>query len=117
MPAPTNRFGHSFAFASFSVVDPGLPARTERELAREILGYFLRNPRAADTLEGVARWRLIEETIHRGVEETKGALAWLVSQGFLQDTSTVGSGRVFYLNMKKRADAEHFVMQAQSRDK
>ena len=41
-------------------------------IAKEILSYFLRNPQAADNLEGVARWRLLEQTVHRSVEETAG---------------------------------------------
>ena len=40
----------------------------------EILSYFLRNPLAADTLEGVARWRLLDEVVYRKVEETRAAL-------------------------------------------
>ena len=31
--------------------------------ARAVLSYFFRHRRAADTLEGVVRWRLLEEQV------------------------------------------------------
>jgi hypothetical protein len=67
---------------------PSSPARkrspeTAPKQAKEVLSYFLRNPQAADTLEGVARWRLLDEPVHRSVEEINQALEWLVAQGFL----------------------------------
>ena len=49
-----------------------------RDMAREILNYFVRNPHAADTLEGVARWRLMDEMIRRKLDETEAALECLV---------------------------------------
>lgn len=80
-------------------------------MAGNILRYFLRNPHAVDNLEGVARWRLLEEAIHRGVEGTDKAMKWLVIQGFLQKVSTVGSREVFRLNPAKRAEAERFIVE------
>jgi DNA-binding PadR family transcriptional regulator len=63
---------------------------------KQILNYFLRNSKAADTLEGIARWRLLEEQVHRSFQQTESALAWLVEQGFLE-VETVGSRRIFRL--------------------
>lgn len=74
--------------------------------AREILAYFLRNPHAADSLEGIARWRLLEEAIHCKVIETRAALEWLVSEGFLMETSLSASGKLYQLNPEKRDQAE-----------
>jgi len=76
--------------------------------AREILDYFLRNPQAADSLEGVARWRLLEGTIQRGVEEISQALGWLVAQGFLTEEPVTGSGPLFSLNHERTPEAERF---------
>ena len=79
------------------------------EIAKEILDYFLRHPEAADTLSGIARWRLLEEAVHRNVASTQSALYWLTTQGFLQEVSMKGTESVFCLNRDKRADAERFV--------
>jgi hypothetical protein len=81
----------------------------EPELTTDILSYFVRNPHAADNLDGVACWRLLEETIHRKVEATSQALEWLVSQGFLREVPTVGSGPLYRLNVEKRGDAKAFL--------
>jgi hypothetical protein len=87
-----------------------LPRRLlDEELAKEILSYFLRNPRAADTLAGVVRWRLPEERVHRAAESVNGALEWLVEEGYLDASDTESAGRVFSLHAEKRRDAERFV--------
>lgn len=86
--------------------------QAESATAKEILRYFLRNPEAADSLEGIARWRLLDETIHRNLEEIAQALEWLVAQGFLLELRTAASGRVFRLKEEKRADAEGFLSAA-----
>ena len=77
-----------------------------QEVAGDILKYFLCNPAAADNLEGMARWRLLSETIQRSVQQTSQALEWLVRRGFLLKLDTGGSGPVFCLNLEKRAEAE-----------
>ena len=84
----------------------------EPELAKEILRYFLRHPQAADSFEGVARWRLIEEVVQRRVEGTHKALSWLVRHGFLREVSTAGTGAIFSLNPERQAEAERFLKSA-----
>ncbi|MGH9431529.1 MAG: hypothetical protein ACRD3T_08285 [Terriglobia bacterium] len=86
-----------------------MPRLTKGEIARDILNYFLRNPQAADDLEGLARWRLLRETIHRSIEETDLALEWLVEQGFLVKLSPPGSNAIFCLNLQNLGPAESFV--------
>lgn len=81
----------------------------EPELARDILRYFLRHREAADTLEGVARWRLLDEKIHRTVDETGEALDWLIQEGFLEQVVTAVSSPVFRVNWRKITDAERFL--------
>lgn len=73
--------------------------------AREILSYFLRNPAAADSLEGIARWRLMEQAIHRTIVETEDALDWLVEQGYLIEVAHQGSRPLFHLNPEKEQAA------------
>jgi hypothetical protein len=81
----------------------------DRGLAKEVLRYFLGNSQAADDLEGVARWRLLEVTVYRSVEETRQALAWLVSQGFLKERAVPGSTTIFSLNVDKRDEMDRFL--------
>lgn len=78
------------------------------DIAKDILEYFLHNPQAADDLEGVARWRLMSQTIHRGVEETSQALDYLVRKGLLTRVSMPGSA-FFRLQAEQRAGAEAFL--------
>ncbi|HXI27440.1 MAG TPA: hypothetical protein VNG89_03435 [Vicinamibacterales bacterium] len=77
-------------------------------LTKEILSYFLRHPDAADDLEGVAHWRLLEEAIHRRIDETREALDWLVSEGLLSETRTA-QGPLFSLNPVNREQAETLI--------
>lgn len=81
----------------------------DAEIAEKILSYFVRNPKAADSLEGVARDRLLEESVHQSVQQTAAALSWLVSCGFLEEVQIPGSRRIFRLDPKKRADAVRFL--------
>lgn len=79
------------------------------KVARDILGYFLRNPHTADNLEGIARWRLLNETVYRKVDETRAALARLVECGVLTETIQPGGGPIFTLDPEKRGEAERLV--------
>lgn len=81
----------------------------EPETAGELLAYFLRHPRAADSLEGVVRWRLREETVKRSVDEVDNVLGWLVQEGFLLKESVVGSDAIFSLNPAKAAEARRWI--------
>jgi hypothetical protein len=81
----------------------------EAQIVKQVLGYFMRNPEAADDLEGVARWRLLDEAVHRTVDETERAIVWLVRSGFLVETDTAGGGRVFHINEARRDEAENFL--------
>ena len=83
------------------------------EIVREILDYFLRNPKAADTVEGVARWRLLEEHVRRSLQQTEMALAWLVAQGFLEEATISGSSRIFRLDAAHQASGIQFLAQTQ----
>lgn len=74
-----------------------------------MLRYFLRNPHSADSLEGVARWRLLEEKIHHTLIETQSALEQLVAEGYLQVVSVPGSELIYALNTEKQKEAEQFV--------
>jgi len=66
-----------------------------------------------DSFTGIARWRLLEEAVHRNVAETELALDWLIKQGFLIEEAIAGSQTVFRLNPEKQREAEHLVQSGQ----
>ena len=82
-----------------------MPHRAPRP-AREILAYFLRNPSAADSLEGIARWRLLEEAIQRKLIETQKALEWLLQEGYVIEQNRPAMGSLFRLNPDRQSEAE-----------
>lgn len=79
------------------------------DVAREILRYFLRYPDTTDSLAGIARWRLMQETVRHSVERTSRAMQWLISEGFMQEETRVASGKIFRLNLGRRQEAVDFM--------
>jgi hypothetical protein len=60
-----------------------------------VRNYFREHPLAADTLEGIARWRLLEERALQQVSATARALRWLVEHGELVERSEPGMETLF----------------------
>jgi hypothetical protein len=83
--------------------------RGPEALAKEILAYFVQNPQAVDSLEGIARWRLQEERIRRQVQDTSIALDWLVRQQYLERVSSPMTEPVYRLNEPNRSAVERFL--------
>lgn len=86
-----------------------LDTNPDAATVHDILGYFVRSPQAADTLEGIARWRLLDELITRKLDETQCALDWLVAQGYLLETRTAGAGLIYSLNPDRAHEAREFL--------
>ena len=80
----------------------------EPETAREVLEYFLSHPAAADSLEGIARWRIMQQRIENVVQETAYAVQWLLSKGLLVESAVSRSGRIYRLNPEKQDLAMRF---------
>jgi hypothetical protein len=78
-------------------------------VAKEILRYFLRNPEAADSLRELSRWRLMEERVHRSVQNTREAVDWLIAQGYLREETRIGTDSLYLFNPARRDDAESFL--------
>lgn len=89
----------------FQVAQVGPATRRDEQVMRDILGYFVRHPQAADTLDGIVRFRVMEELLHRGVPETEAALERLVSCGLLRCDSAPGTGAIYRLGDQRLADA------------
>lgn len=83
--------------------------KSREEIAREILSYFLRHPDAADSFDGIARWRLLEDIVRRSVAATEEGLKWLIEQGYLKQEPVPSGKPIFSLNPGKRKEAEQFV--------
>lgn len=81
----------------------------------EVLEYFIRNPTAVDSLEGVARWRLMNEATRRSVVETEKALRALVAHQFLEQISQLGLTPVFRLKPERIDAAREFLEQLDAR--
>ena len=67
-------------------------------LSVEILGYLEQNPRASDTLVGIARWWVLRQRIEAMTTEVKGALDQLVALGLVVRTSRAHAQPVYRLN-------------------
>ena len=81
--------------------------QNEPEAAREILKYFVEHPEAADTLEGVAHWRLIGR--HLTIEQVALALDWLVARGYLKRIARPFAYRIYSLDPGQLAEAERYL--------
>jgi hypothetical protein len=77
--------------------------------ALEILRHYLDNPATADSLEGIAGWRLVEDLVQRRVEETEQALRWLVANDYLERTERQATPPLYRLKPARRADGERLV--------
>jgi hypothetical protein len=83
--------------------------KPELDLAKQVLAYFVRNPDAADSAEGIAQWRIMDEKIRFTVQETFAVLRWLVTEGYLDEISTRGAGTIFRLNTDRIGEARELV--------
>ena len=81
-------------------------SNSKREIARQILRFFLQRPGVADSFDGIARWRLLELAVDRNVTETEEALRWLIDSGYVTEERHAGSKSLFRLNFQKQSDAE-----------
>ena len=76
---------------------------------REVMHYFLQHPTSADTLEGIARWRLFEQRARDVVTETDAALALLVERNILEEICTRGVPPLYRLNPEKIDEARRLM--------
>ena len=93
-----------------------MKAPDEPELASQVLRYFVRHPKALDSLEGIARWRLLDEAVEHTVRATNEALDWLVARGVLQQTGGPGRLPVYGLAPGKKEEAARILAELTRRD-
>ena len=76
---------------------------------RIVLAYFVRNPAAADSLEGIARWRVQQEIVPALVEQVSQALAWLVEERLLLREDRLGGPPMFRLDPERAREARQLL--------
>lgn len=64
-------------------------------IAEELRHYIKTHPRAADSLEGVAKWWLARQRYEQAVEKVERALDYLVAQGDLSKHISSSGGAVY----------------------
>ena len=89
------------------------PQNSSEEIAKQILDFFLRSPDVVDSFSGIARWRLLEDSVSRSVASTEAALNWLIQNGFLIEEKIAGSQSVYRLNPGKREEARGLLHHAE----
>ena len=85
------------------------PGPNDAERRCEVLSFFLRHPRTSDSVEGLARWRLPDEVVFRGVLETERIVEELVEMGFLEEVQSPGGPTLFRLRPERAEEAVAFV--------
>jgi hypothetical protein len=88
--------------------------RTRDEIVVDLLSYFLRNPSATDSFDGIVRWRIMDEIVRRSVADTEGALEVLIAEGYMRQEQVPGGKTVYALRDERRDDAERLVRESQS---
>ena len=87
--------------------------RPAQAVIKEIMRYFVEHPHALDSLEGVARWRLLQQRIDDTVAETESALEWLVARGFVQRIDVAYGPPLFRVARGNAADVERLLAEGQ----
>ena len=82
---------------------------TALKSVRDVLAYFLQHPSTADSLEGIARWRVQQETSPHIVEQVHQALAWLVKERLLLREDRIGVASTFRLDPARAGEAKRLL--------
>lgn len=72
----------------------------KEEVARQILEYLQRHPHASDTLDGIAKWWVMEQRLSESVLIVRQALEQLEMEGVIHARNTP-DGRTLYFAMSQ----------------
>ena len=76
------------------------------DIAQEILAYLVKRPQAQDTVEGIARWWILQQRIEQHVEDVEDALNRLVLDGFVIEFKPRALDAMYTLNKEKLAEIQ-----------
>jgi hypothetical protein len=68
-----------------------------QRVSQSIRCYFVENPRAGESLEGIVRWWLQQQRFEEAWSTVSAALEGLVREGFLRRTANTGGNAVYSL--------------------
>src|SRR5262245_46074638 len=91
------------AWRGIAVTEGSAQARTDRAIAREILGYLATHPEAKDTLDGIVEWWLPHRRRERSAVER--AVALLLAHGVILETRRRGLPPYYQANRQAPPDA------------
>ena len=72
-----------------------------RELTAAILRYLVKHPDTGDSIEGIARWRLLQDKIDATVDQVSEIVQELSTRGMVVEKEIPGGTRIYYLNKVK----------------
>ncbi|KPJ93153.1 MAG: hypothetical protein AMJ53_07975 [Gammaproteobacteria bacterium SG8_11] len=70
--------------------------------AKQILDYLQQRPTAADTLEGIAYWWLMQQRLSENLAFVEQAVDELVEKGYLTAQESKTSGKVYSLKKNEQ---------------
>jgi hypothetical protein len=74
-----------------------------------ILRYLSEHPDAKDTLEGIAKWWVLQETIDHKLEDVAQSIAFLKSKGFITEGVGEKDRHWYQLNKEKLQEINRFI--------
>ena len=75
-------------------------------IAEEIINYLHQRPMAADTLDGIAYWWLIQQAITKNVGLIEQALEHLIREGKVAKNMSNHRDTIYFLNMTNKVTEE-----------
>jgi hypothetical protein len=70
-------------------------------VAHDILAYLIEHPDAQDTVQGIVKWWLLEQTIRYQTTRVKRALAYLVEKGLVIERRSLNLRSRYQVNAGK----------------